>query len=222
MLPLRFMDLEVSHLQFQHPGSPVRLAVKSLEVRAGCPLALVGPSGGGKTTLLRLLSGLLEPQQGEIRLGGESLAAHSADWKRRFRLEHLGLVFQDFALLDYLTAEENILLPSQFLKKRETTAARVRELAEKLEITACLHRRTSLLSQGERQRVAIARALVHEPRVVLADEPTAALDTRRRDLVMALLLDYARSQGAALVVVTHDTATLSLFPEQLAMETLVS
>ena len=123
-----------------------------------------------------------------------------------FRLTHCGLVFQDFALLDYLTVQQNVLLPLRLagtlLPGHE---GRARELVEQLDIGKHWRKLTSELSQGERQRVAIARALVHRPKVVLADEPTSSLDGKRKVLAMDMLVQYTKQANAALVMVTHDT-----------------
>lgn len=214
--------LTLQNIRFQYPGSVFCLGVKDLEVRAGEPLAILGPSGGGKTTLLRLMTGLLAPDAGEVICGEMKLTALSPDRQRRFRLQNCGLIFQDFALLDYLTVEENILLPSRFHPDLTSVAERARELAERLDIGLHWQRRSSLLSQGERQRVAIARALAHQPRYVFADEPTASLDASRRSRVMDLLLDYTRETQACLVMVTHDTELMPLFPQQLRVEDLTA
>ncbi|MBB5039021.1 ABC transporter ATP-binding protein [Prosthecobacter dejongeii] len=221
------MDLAVSDLSFQYPGSAFGLAVKSLTVKAGEPLAILGPSGGGKTTLLRLMTGLLAPDKGTVTCGETHLTTLSPDARRQFRLQNIGLIFQDFALLDYLMVKENILLPSQFgcgqkdeAPHQSSVLTRARELAERLEIQPHWSRRTRLLSQGERQRVAIARALAHQPSFVFADEPTASLDAARRSLVMDLLMNYAREKQACLVVVTHDTELMPLFPKHLRVEDL--
>jgi len=214
--------LSLQDIRFHYPGSTFSLAVKSLEVRAGAPLAILGPSGGGKTTLLRLMTGLLAPDSGTVTCGETVLTALPAEARRRFRLENIGLIFQDFALLDYLTVQENILLPTRFHRQNDAIAATARELAERLQIVPHWHRLTSHLSQGERQRVAIARALAHRPQFVFADEPTASLDADRRGLVMDLLLDYTRQTSACLVMVTHDTALMPLFPHQLRVEDLTA
>ena len=207
----------VSNLRFAYPGSPFRLQVESLEVAAGDAMALLGPSGAGKTTLLRLMAGLLAPEAGEVSLGDTRLPGLSESQRRAFRLSKIGLVFQDFALLDYLTVEENILLPQRFQpgSDRRTSAT---ELAERLEIAPHWKKLAGQLSQGERQRVAIARALAHEPKFIFADEPTASLDAARRGVVMDLLLDYTQSQGASLVMVTHDTELMPRFPNQARVE----
>lgn len=129
-----------------------------------------------------------------------------SDGKRRaLRLEKLGLVFQDFELLDYLSVEENVLLPARLRGLLDAALRRnARDLVERLEIGQHWKRPTGELSQGERQRVAVARALAHGPRAVLADEPTSSLDAKRKTLVMDLLTDYAKKKEAALVLVTHD------------------
>ena len=143
--------------------------------------------------------------------------------RRAFRLQHIGLVFQDFALLDYLTVTENILLPHQF---RGTADAAVRskmlDLTQRLHIDRYLDKRVSHLSQGERQRVAVARALVHEPQFVFADEPTASLDPARGRIVVDMLLEDTRKRGACLVMVTHDPNLLPLFDQTVRMEDLAT
>ncbi len=204
--------IKVSDLQFAYPGSPFRLRVEGLEVQEGGSLALLGPSGAGKTTLLRLMAGLVEPERGTVRLGDQTLTGMSEAQRRAFRLSHIGLVFQDFALLDYLTVEENILLPQRF-RQGDTQSEAALELAERLEISVHWKKLASQLSQGERQRVAIARALAHQPHFLFADEPTASLDAKRRETVMDLLQDYSRKSGACLVIVTHDTDLIPRFPQ---------
>jgi putative ABC transport system ATP-binding protein len=214
--------LLAEHLRFRYPGGGFGLAFDRLELRAGEPLAVLGASGGGKTTLLRLLSGLLLPETGQVRLdGGEPLDSLSSEARRTLRLRRMGLVFQDFALLDYLTVAENLLLPGRFLGlEAEPAHERARQLAERLEIDAHWQQTAGRLSQGERQRVAVARALVHAPEFLFADEPTASLDPARRGRVMDLLLETSRAAGACLVVVTHDPEVADACPRRLRMEEL--
>ena len=216
--------ISITDLSFAYPGSSFRLQVKSLTVTAGQSLALLGPSGVGKTTLLRLMTGLLQPNSGEVKLGAVSLSRLNETDRRAFRLSKVGLVFQDFALLDYLTVEENILLPQRFGKEPLTPAASqaMRGLAERLEIDKHWRKLAGQLSQGERQRVAIARALVHRPRYVFADEPTASLDAVRREVVMDLLQDYIQENEACLIMVTHDTELISRFPVHSKVEDFIS
>lgn len=211
--------LHVTDLRFAYPGDAFRLHVPKVEIEAGQTLALAGPSGAGKSTLVRLLTGLLTPVSGQVRLGDAHVNALSVEQRRAFRLRHVGLVFQDFALLDYLTVIENILLPHEF--KGGTDAAvrsRAQGLAEQLQISQYLDKRVSRLSQGERQRVAVARALVHEPRFIFADEPTASLDPSRGRLVVDLMIEDARRRGACLVMVTHDPNLLPMFDQTVRME----
>lgn len=211
--------LHVTDLRFAYPGDAFRLHVPKLEIAAGQTLALAGPSGAGKSTLVRLLTGLLTPTSGQVRLGDSQVDALSLEQRRAFRLRHVGLVFQDFALLDYLTVIENILLPHQFKGGADAEVrSRAQALAEHLQISQYLEKRVSRLSQGERQRVAVARALVHEPRFIFADEPTASLDPSRGRIVVDLMIEDARKRGACLVMVTHDPNLLPMFDQTVRME----
>lgn len=215
--------LHVSDLRFAYSAEGFRVHVPQLELASGKALALAGPSGAGKSTLLRLLTGLLTPTAGKVSLGAAQMETMSHEARRAFRLQHIGLVFQDFALLDYLTVTENILLPHQF---RGTANAEVRakmlDLTERLHIDRYLDKRVSHLSQGERQRVAVARALVHEPQFVFADEPTASLDPARGRIVVDMLLEDTRRRGACLVMVTHDPNLLPIFDQTVRMEDLAT
>ena len=204
--------IEVSDLRFEYPNESFAIRVKALSVEPGETLAVVGPSGCGKSTLLRVMAGLLTPADGRVSMGGQNVHSLSASSLRDFRLRKVGLVFQDFALLDYLTVEENVLLPMRLGGfESEEAIDRARELISQLGIAQHTRRLTREISQGERQRVAIARALSHRPAFVFADEPTASLDATRRDTVGALLHDYARETKAPLVLVTHDPALQARF-----------
>ena len=197
--------IQVSGLKFTFPGESFSIRVDSLAVLPGEAVAIIGPSGCGKSTMLRVLAGLLAPDAGNVRMGSHEVHDLPPHALREFRLRQVGLVFQDFALLEYLTVEENIMLPMRLGGfEGQTSLARAHELTEQLGISQYLTRLTRELSQGERQRVAVARALAHEPRFLFADEPTASLDAKRRDLVGELLLDYARGRNAPLILVTHD------------------
>lgn len=205
--------LLVENLRFHHPGGGFSLALPSLTMQAGDSLAVLGPSGCGKTTLLRLLVGLLSVQEGRVALAGEVLGSMSSEALRAFRLRRVGLVFQDFALLDHLTVAENLLLPARFMGLEISAAeSRAHDLAERLEVAALWRRPAARLSQGERQRVAVARALVHRPDFVFADEPTASLDADRSGRVMRLLLRECAENGGVLVTVTHDANAAAVLP----------
>ncbi|MDB6140868.1 MAG: transporter related [Verrucomicrobiaceae bacterium] len=197
------------------------MRVRSLEVGQGEVVALVGPSGAGKTTLLKLISGILEAEAGGVVFEGEDLCGLPPMKRRERRLTRMGVVFQDFALMNYLTVEENLLLPLR-LGNGATAAheTKARILADKLEVSRYWHKPAAKLSQGEQQRVAIARALVHEPTLVLADEPTASLDATRKMTAARLMLDDARARGAALIMVTHDPELLPLFDRVINLEDL--
>lgn len=204
--------ITVTGLKFEYPNESFAIRVDSLSVIPGEAVAIVGPSGCGKSTLLRVMAGLLSPNAGSVHMGGRDVHSLSARELREFRLRKVGLVFQDFALLDYLTVEENVLLPTRLGGFESTSSTgRAHELIEQLGIAQHAKRLTREISQGERQRVAIARALAHAPEFVFADEPTASLDAVRRDKVGELLLDYARRQNAPLVLVTHDPALQDRF-----------
>lgn len=192
-------------LRFAYDSGEFSLSVPEFSASAGESVGIAGPSGTGKTTFLRLLSGILKPDSGAANICGKNLGELSEAAKRTLRLRQLGLVFQDFALLDYLSVRDNILLPSRLGgSSDEALSAHAKNLVEQLEIQKHWNRLAGELSQGERQRVAVARALAHSPQVVLADEPTASLDGKRKMLVVDLLKDYAAEKNAALVVVTHD------------------
>lgn len=185
-----------------------------LTVRRGEVVALLGPSGSGKTTLLNIIGCVIEPTEGLVRLDGEMV--YDGRWLRgdlrRLRLDKIGFIFQSHNLLPFLNATDNVALVLH-LAGRPAAEARSRALAllDYLEIG---HRRDAMpaqLSGGEAQRVAIARALANSPRIILADEPTAALDSARSGIVMDLLRKLAVEQDACIVAVTHDEKILDRF-----------
>lgn len=178
-------------------------------------MAIIGPSGCGKTTLLRLASGILGPTSGEIEFDGSRLDRMGGDARRRLRLERIGIVFQDFRLLDHLDVLGNVLLPFRLGAGRLDRDARdhAEELLSRLGIDRLARRPVDRLSQGERQRTAICRALVTRPGLVLADEPTGNLDPRNKRVILDELLNTARDRGAAVLAVTHDHELLDAFDE---------
>ncbi len=201
-------------LQFRYPGESFSFHLPSLEVAERETVAVVGPSGCGKTTLLRLISGILLPQSGDVRAGGEAVNRLGQKARQRFRIRTIGLVFQEFELLDYLTVRDNILLPyriSSALNIDGEARERAGALAEGTGIGAYLKRYPHELSQGERQRVALCRALVTRPKLILADEPTGSLDPDNQERIIALMRQQAAEAGATLVMVTHDHSILEGF-----------
>ncbi len=189
-------------------GESTIQAVKGIDVTIGEGemIAIMGPSGCGKTTLLNVLSGIDEPTSGEVTINSQSLFAASDNERSRMRAEYLGFIFQDFNLLPVLTAVENVELPLLLLgnaaneaRKTALNALAAVGLGERSE------HRPSELSGGQQQRVAIARAIVHNPAVVLCDEPTGNLDSTTSDSVMALLKSINSKMGTTFLLVTHDS-----------------
>ena len=182
----------------------VALAPSDLDVYAGEFLLIVGPSGSGKTTLLSLLGCVLYPTQGRVVVSGQDISQLDEDQLAGLRLRHIGFVFQNFNLIQPLTAEENVRLPLGLQRVPATEArARASRALEHVGMAARQHQLPKQLSGGEQQRVAIARALVTEPTLILCDEPTSSLDPKSVEVVMHELKALA-AQGKALVVVTHD------------------
>jgi len=189
--------------RYDHDGSPA-LADVTMDVRPGESLAVMGPSGSGKSTLLNLIAGLDRPTAGTVTVGGQRVDTLSETGLARFRRRQIGMIFQFFNLLDDMTVLDNVLLPAQ-LAGMPTAKARARadELLTALRIQTHRNAYPARLSGGERQRVAIARALVNRPALLLADEPTGALDTATGEEIGALLLDL-NSSGQTLILVTHN------------------
>jgi len=177
----------------------------SLAVARGERVAIVGPSGSGKTTLLLLLTGLEQASAGSARIDGESLDALDDDGRADLRRERIGIVFQSFHLIPSLTAAENVALPMDIAGRSGGRAA-AQAMLERVGLGARVDHYPMQLSGGEQQRVAIARALVHEPSLLVADEPTGNLDERSGETIVELLFALNREAGTTLVLVTHDPA----------------
>lgn len=210
-------QLTVADLRFRFPGqSADLLRIDRLALAQGQTLGIRGASGAGKSTLLHCLAGIEAVDSGTLCWGDDDIGALPPRALTRWRAQRLGLVFQDFHLVEGLSALGNILLPASFNGWRASAAQRQR--AERLlERVGAPNRRAELLSRGERQRVAVARALLGEPEVVLADEPTASLDPENREIISRLLLDLAREHGATLIVVSHEAALLARVDRQLEL-----
>ena len=185
-------------------GAASAVSDVSLTVAPGEAVAIMGPSGSGKSTLLNLIAGMDRPTTGEIRVGGERVDKLSETGVARFRRSQVGMIFQFFNLLDDMTVIDNVLLPAQLAGMPSAKArARAEELLAALRITQRKDAYPARLSGGERQRVAIARALVNRPAVLLADEPTGAVDSATGEEIAELLLDLNAS-GQTLILVTHN------------------
>jgi putative ABC transport system ATP-binding protein len=193
----------------------------SVSVRQGEVVALLGPSGSGKSTFLTAIGLINPPTSGKIWIGGELVmdGPHAQTDVRAFRRKHIGFVFQKSNLIDFLNARENVQISMELNGLSHRAAAkRAMELLDSLGVGDRANHGVSMLSGGQQQRVAVARALANHPSVLLADEPTAALDSLRGRQVMELFRDVARLHGAGVIVVTHDHRTLDVFDTTYEME----
>jgi putative ABC transport system ATP-binding protein len=199
-------------------AEPVLLGASASFV-AGEACVLMGPSGSGKTTLLSILGCMLKPIAGNLIVCGESVDWRTPKRLTHFRRVHLGFVFQHAQLLPFLTVAENLQVVGRNAGLcASPLARRIEELLERLGIGAIRHKKPDHLSGGQRQRVAIARAVLHRPAILLADEPTAALDWQNGQEAVRLLIEQAQTEGAMLLTVTHDTRLLPMFGRVLRIE----
>ncbi len=203
---------------------PLVLDIPELVVDDGEKLFVRGPSGGGKTTLLNLLGGVIEPEAGTVSILGTEIADLRGGARDAFRADHIGFVFQMFNLVPYLPLIDNVLLPCRFsARRRERAGARPEAEARRLlahmglDVERLAGRPVSHLSQGEQQRVAVARALIGTPELVIADEPTSALDEDAREAFLSLLMEEVDKAGATLIFVSHDAGLEPAFRRSLAL-----
>jgi len=206
--------VRIDDLEFRYAEGEFRLRIDQLDVARGTTAAFIGPSGSGKTTLLNLIAGIALPVAGCVTTDGIEVTTLSDPERRNFRVQRIGLVFQEFELLEYLSVLDNILLPYRInpaLNLDHAVRSRAAELAERVGIADKLGREPGRLSQGERQRVAVCRAVLTDPPLLLADEPTGNLDPVNRERVLDILFDYAAESGTTLVAVTHDHEILDRF-----------
>ena len=208
--------LEVKNIKKGFGDTDVLRGV-SFSMERGQVLAIIGSSGSGKTTLLRCLNFLETPDEGEIWLGETRLDTLPADERARLRGRHFGIVYQDFNLLPTLTVEENLRLPLE-INHLPRDMARLDALLERLGMSHKRHAWPEQLSGGQRQRVALARALVHQPKWLLADEPTGSLDEHNAEQVMGLMMAAVRDTGAGLLLVSHNPGYGALADRVLRLE----
>ena len=216
--------LDVSQVSFTWPrqNKPI-IVIDHFAIAAGERVFLRGPSGSGKTTLLSLISAVILPQRGHIVVDGVDLQSLASRHRDRFRADHLGLVFQQFNLLPFLSVAENVQLPCRFSRRRRSQAVQAGgslqqetlRLLQRMKLPAdILERPVMELSVGQQQRVAVARALIGRPLLIIADEPTSALDRDSQQAFIRLLFDEVAAAGSSLLFVSHDETLAAGFDRQ--------
>lgn len=213
--------LAIENLEFTWPGRDgFSISVEAFSVAPGERILLTAPSGAGKSTLIALISGILVAQRGSIAVGGIDLARLNPSQRDGLRAEQIGLIFQSFNLISYLTALDNILLPLSFAPDRlrraggwaaaeKTAGAMLEEIG--LPFAEIARKKAANLSIGQQQRVAVLRALIGSPPLIIADEPTSALDSDRQQAFLAMLDDQLDRTGSALLMVSHDPGLTARF-----------
>lgn len=215
--------IDLQQITFGWPDRPALLDIPQLSIGQGERIFIHGPSGCGKTTLLNLIAGIHGVQQGSVILNGEQLNALSGSRRDRFRADHIGLIFQQFNLLPYLSVQANVELPCQFSKLRRQRAEQrygsvseaALSLLQALGLSGMLQQPVTELSIGQQQRVAAARALIGSPEIIIADEPTSSLDSANRAAFIELLIKECDQNGSTLLFVSHDRSLAQQFPRQI-------
>ena len=213
--------IQLTDVRFRWPKQEVdQLIIPHLTVNKGEHLFIKGASGSGKTTLLNLLAGIILPQSGSIEILGKTLAQLNARQRDQFRADHLGIIFQQFNLLPYLSILDNVQLPCAFSKRRQSmepdSLAAARELLLQLGIDEKLMQKSvDKLSVGQQQRTAVARALLGSPEVIIADEPTSALDSENQGRFLDLLFSQTEQRNGTIIFVSHDERLAKNFPQML-------
>lgn len=204
--------IELRDVIFAYPGGHPVIDISRWRIERGSRVFLKGPSGSGKSTLLHLIAGLLLPQSGDITVCGECVSSLKAHARDRFRAREIGIVYQQFNLLPYLTVQDNLRVAEHFGSGKSPVSASA--LLQRLRLPEeQLHRRVDQLSVGQQQRVAIARALINAPSLLIVDEPTSALDADARDTFISLLLEVAAAQQATVLFVSHDASLTHYFDQ---------
>lgn len=206
--------VKINELNFRYDVGDFQITIDDFKVQANEKLAIVGPSGIGKTTLLNLLAGILTPGKGSIVVADYNIAELGHEDRQDYRALKMGLVFQEFELLEYLSVLDNVLLPfrvSPVLILNNEVIDNAKKLCSEIGLGDKLNRYPGHLSQGERQRVAVCRALVTNPILLLCDEPTGNLDRVNRDHVIDMLFRYSETKAAPLIIVTHDQDLVGRF-----------
>ncbi|WP_339340065.1 ABC transporter ATP-binding protein [uncultured Oceanicoccus sp.] len=210
------MTIELKHVRYSYPDTPDKLVldINHWTVAAGEQIFVHGPSGGGKSTLLNLLSGILQADTGEVSVLGQRLDIINGRQRDRFRADHIGYIFQQFNLIPYLDAIDNIQLAHQFASKKTLSSlkADIKSLLSSFYIDPTdWHKPVAKLSIGQQQRIAIARAIINKPELLIADEPTSSLDQSNRDNFMSELMAMVAKYNTTLIFVSHDLSLAKHF-----------
>lgn len=219
--------VSLSQIRFSwNEKQPATLEFDTLDIRQGEHIFIKGPSGSGKSTLLGLLTGIISPQSGSVRILEQQLNDLSQSERDRFRADHIGYIFQQFNLLPYLSVIENVTLPCNFSKRRRDKVTgdlteNAIHLLQRLRLDQTLLNKPVIeLSIGQQQRVAAARALIGQPELIIADEPTSALDFENRTAFIELLMEEAEKAGSTLIFVSHDPTLEAMFDRNIQLEEL--
>lgn len=219
--------IELKDLKYVYPGQKTpTIHIPEFSVVRGEELFLYGPSGMGKTTLLELLSGVLKPTHGTLKILGCNFSEMTDADRDAFRAEHMGYVFQNFNLIPYLSVQENIQLPLHLSAARRArlesvdTEMVIRAICGNLGIANLLDKKVIELSVGQQQRVAVARALIGKPDILLADEPTSALDMDHREKFLNLLFELSELYGTTVIFVSHDRSIEKMFSRSISLESI--
>ena len=199
--------IKIQNLKFSYNDKNFRLTIPSMQINQTEKVAITGPSGSGKTTLINLIAGVLSADSGKISIHEIVLNQYDPEDLQDLRILKMGMIFQEFELLEYLSVLDNILLPyriNPILTLNQNVQERAETLASDLGIADKLKRKPENLSQGERQRTAVCRALLTQPALILGDEPTGNLDHKNRDHVIEVLFNYGNEHDIPLIIVTHD------------------
>lgn len=218
--------IELQDLHFSWSATTEEiLYIPTLTIQSGEHVLIQGDSGSGKTTLLHLITGINRPQQGSVKVLNTDISQLSTTQRDQFRVDHLGVIFQQFNLLPYLSLLENVQLPCWFSAIRKAKAGNVAattlRLLDELQISQKLiNRPVHTLSVGQQQRIAVARALIGQPELIIADEPTSALDTDNRQRFLELLFKEVSQQGSTLLFVSHDPQIAHYFPKVVTLSAI--
>ncbi len=221
--------LEISDLKFGWDAETTLLAIDDFKIANGKSVFLKGPSGSGKSTLLGLIGGVLSPRRGTIKVAGQYMPPMSSSTRDQIRADYLGIIFQQFNLLPYLSVLGNITLPCRFSDRRRLASINAHRspINEAKALVAglglpldTLNQPVSKLSVGQQQRVAVARALIGGPQLIIADEPTSALDDENRDKFIELLNEQRAIFGSSLLFVSHDSALAKHFDEAVELDAI--